>query len=61
MAEAHKGAQQFSQISLACPSSREVVIEIKIAGSDTRLVTYRGGECLKVRKCIRKLIACLTV
>jgi hypothetical protein len=32
MAEARQGAQQFSQISLACPSSREVVIEIKIKG-----------------------------
>jgi hypothetical protein len=32
VAEARQGAQQFSQISLACPSSREVVIEIKIAG-----------------------------
>ena len=37
MAEARQRvAQQFSQIALVCPSSREVVIEIKIAEpSDT--------------------------
>jgi hypothetical protein len=48
MAEARQGAQQFGRMAFACPSSREVVIEIKRAGpSDTRIVTYWGGRVLK--------------